>query len=149
MKNFIEDLKYFFHDLINIEKESKFLIDDLLVLDPETLTKKEIEKVISFKMKFLLKNKVMKKEISLFFEKKHICAIKKFQNRFRGFLIKKSFLKAIETDRYIKQKKNYQKIRKRIESFDNSVITKKFSFRCPDNYSKVYKSIKNFRENDN
>ena len=147
--NLIEDVKYFLHDLIMKKKEQTFSVDDLLVLKPETLTKREIAKIISFKMDFISKNKVLKKEITLFLEKKHIYAIKKFQKRFRGFLIKKSFLKAIEKKKFIEQRKNYHKLRKSIESFDNYMIAKKFSFRCPEKYSKAYKSIREFRLKDN
>ena len=151
--NLYDGIKDFFQNLFEkLQKEdsdNNFSLEDLLVLNPETLSEKEIQKIIFFKMKFFKQNKGLKIEIKKYFQKKHILAIKKFQKRFRGFLIKKSFLKVIEKNKLIQQKKNYHKLRKRIESFDNSVITKKFSFRNSYKYSRVYKSIREFRENNN
>lgn len=45
-------------------------------------------------------------------------AITKLQRRFRGFLVKRSFFKALRQNIYIEHKKNFLRLKKCIEMFD-------------------------------
>ena len=49
---------------------------------------------------------------------RHIKAFSKLQQRFRAYLIKKSFFKAIRMNQYLEHKRNFMKLKKCIEYFD-------------------------------
>ena len=59
---------------------------------------------------------------------KHIKAVEKFQKRFRAYLVKKSFFKALWMNKYIEHKRNFVRLKKCIENFDkqNSSIISYF-----------------------
>ena len=45
-------------------------------------------------------------------------AIVKFQKRFKGFLVRKHFFKALSMNRYLEHKRNFIKLKKCLEEFD-------------------------------
>lgn len=47
-----------------------------------------------------------------------IKAFVKLQRRFRGYLVKKSFFKAIRMNQFIEHKRNFMRLKKCIEYFD-------------------------------
>ncbi len=77
------------------------------------------------------------------FEKKHLIAISKFQRRIKELLRRKALMKAINMNSVITHKNNCFRLKKNLQNFENTVITKKNNYK----YFQVYKTVKKFRNN--
>lgn len=103
--------------------------------DINNLTEDQIQEIIRNKMKLLDKynETILKKKNSLEYkwgrrfgvtarikrlQPRHVEAIVKLQQRFRGYLVKKSFFKAIKMNQYIEHKRNFMRLKRCIENFD-------------------------------
>lgn len=51
-------------------------------------------------------------------QSRHVKAISKLQQRFRAYLVKKSFFKAIKMNQFIEHKRNFMRLKRCIENFD-------------------------------
>jgi hypothetical protein len=59
---------------------------------------------------------------------KNVSAIVKFQRRFRGYLIRKNFFKALKMNRYMEHKKKFLQHKECVKFLEKKKKVKKMSF---------------------
>ena len=112
------------------QKKSKISnVSNASNIDSDNLTEEEIKRIIEIKMRKLerhnqaLEKRDRKKLKDIKLSERGDKALRRFQKRFRGYLIKKNFFKAIRMNDYIELKKNQLKLKKCLEKFDKKYST--------------------------
>ena len=103
--------------------------------DINNLNEQELKSIIEMKMSRLnkynsrLENKIAYDLIKKYkLDDKTISSLKKLQGRIRCWVLKRKFFKALRMNQYIEHRKNYLRLKKCMEKFDNRYSSGYFSY---------------------